>query len=222
MSDQSPAKAPAKFSDKSPIDPGGPILGIDPGSAHTGYGIIKLKGSKATLISAGRISPCPDWPLPKKLSLIHREVSELVCAFQPSAMALEDIFTFKNPQAAIKLAHARAAAILAAALRDVPVFEYPPALVKNSVAGSGRAEKSQVAFIVSKLLNLTETLSADASDALAVALCHSGQALSLSGQVGSKAASRNRAGSWRRLSAGDLAALGYKVEDQKSNKDQPK
>jgi crossover junction endodeoxyribonuclease RuvC len=190
----------------------GRILGIDPGSTHTGYGLIESAGAKVTMITCGRISPDPDWPFPRKLALIHREIVELVRSFKPKAMALEDVFSFKNPRSALKLAQARGVALLAAALWDVPVFEYAPGLVKNSVAGNGQAEKSQVAFMVSKLLDLTEPVSVDASDALAVALCHSGQSSVAKATLSSGAASRNRASSWRRLSVSDLSALGYQME----------
>jgi crossover junction endodeoxyribonuclease RuvC len=148
----------------------------------------------------------------QRLAYIHRAVVGLVETFRPKAMALEDVFTAKNPRGTIKLAQARAASILAAALADIPVFEYSPALVKNTVAGSGRADKAQVAFMVASILGLAEQPGPDASDALAVALCHAGQDSLAGRQGGLAAASRLRASSWRRLSAKDLAALGYKIE----------
>jgi crossover junction endodeoxyribonuclease RuvC len=188
------------------------ILGVDPGSTHTGYGLIEANGSKVTLVSCGRISPNTDWPLTRKLCLIHRQLVEIVNTFKPKAMALEDVFTFKNPRSAIKLAQARGVSILAAALFEVPVFEYAPALVKNSVTGNGRAEKSQVAFMVQKILNITQAVSPDTSDALAVALCHSGQSSNATTPASIAAASRNRGASWRKLSVTDLAELGYQVE----------
>jgi crossover junction endodeoxyribonuclease RuvC len=195
-----------------PATADGPILGIDPGSLHTGYGLVDNRGGGLAMVSSGTVSPKAEWPMAQRLAYIHREIVGLVAAYRPRAMALEDVFTAKNPRGTVKLAQARAASILAAALADIPVFEYSPALVKNTVGGSGRAEKSQVAFMVASILGLSEPLGADASDALAVALCHAGQDSQTGNRHGLAAASRNRAGSWRRLSAKDLAALGYKIE----------
>jgi crossover junction endodeoxyribonuclease RuvC len=192
----------------------GPIMGIDPGSLHTGYGLIATTGRSISIITCGAVSPKPEWPLAQRLAYIHRAILDLVNTFKPKAMALEDVFTFKNPRGTIKLAQARAASILAASLSDIPVFEYPPALVKNSVTGSGRAAKEQVAFMVASVLGLKGAQGPDVTDALAVALCHAGQESLPSENASLLAASRNRAGSWRRLSPKDLAALGYKIDGE--------
>ncbi|MDR1677330.1 MAG: crossover junction endodeoxyribonuclease RuvC [Deltaproteobacteria bacterium] len=193
--------------------PTGHILGIDPGSTHTGFGVIDTSGQSIKMVSCGAISPKSDLPMAEKLAYIHRSILDVVNVFRPKAMALEDVFTFKNPRGTIKLAQARAASILAASLSGIPVFEYSPTLVKNTITGSGRADKNQVAYMVASILNLIDNVSADASDALAVALCHAGQE-SLPVEKGSLfAASRNRAGSWRRLSPKDLEALGYKIDN---------
>jgi crossover junction endodeoxyribonuclease RuvC len=188
-------------------------MGIDPGSIHTGYGLIDTSSQKITVVSCGTVSPKADWPLAERLAYIHRSILDLVIAFKPKAMALEDVFTFKNPRGTIKLAQARAASILAASLSDIPVFEYAPTLVKNTITGSGRADKGQVAFMVASILDIKESLGGpDAYDALAVALCHAGQESMTFEKSSLASASRNRASSWRRLSAKDLTALGYKVD----------
>ncbi|MDR2387633.1 MAG: crossover junction endodeoxyribonuclease RuvC [Deltaproteobacteria bacterium] len=186
------------------------ILGIDPGSLHTGYGLIESSGKTVKMVTCGAVSPKATWELPQRLAYIHRSMVDLIVTFKPQAMALEDIFTYKNPRGAIKLAQARAASILAASLSDIPVFEYTPTLVKNAVTGNGRADKTQVAFMVSNILSLDQSHAADVTDALAVALCHAGQeALPL---AKAKLASHNRGSSWRRLSPKDLEALGYKID----------
>ncbi|MDR2301088.1 MAG: crossover junction endodeoxyribonuclease RuvC [Deltaproteobacteria bacterium] len=186
------------------------VLGIDPGSVHTGYGLIETVGRSVKVVTCGAVSPKTSWEMPQRLAYIHRSILDVIVTFKPQAMALEDIFTYKNPRGAIKLAHARAASILAASLSNVPVFEYTPTLVKNAVTGNGRADKSQVAFMVSSILSLDDSHAADVTDALAVALCHAGQD-SLPFER-AKLASNNRGSSWRRLSPKDLEALGYKID----------
>jgi crossover junction endodeoxyribonuclease RuvC len=190
------------------------ILGIDPGSLFTGYGVIEVQDGYLALLAAGRLALDSDWPLTSRLVAIHERILELIKDHQPTAMAVEDLFTFKNPRSALKLAQARASAILAGALSGLPIFEYAPGLVKKTVAGSGRAEKGQVAWMVGSLLKLKEELPPDATDALAVAICHAGQAKLSAGAEGlaTAAAGRARASSWRRLSSQDLADLGYRVE----------
>jgi crossover junction endodeoxyribonuclease RuvC len=190
------------------------ILGLDPGSVHTGYGLIEAKGENLRLITQGRVSPGADWPMTRRLAYIHRTVFSLIQQTRPAAVAIEDVFTFKNPRSALKLAQARGVVILAPALLDIPVFEYAPGLVKNAVTGNGRAEKSQVAYFVSKILDLNETLSQDASDALAVALCHAGQQNLTYLTATSRAISSNRASNWRNLDANDLTSLGYRIETE--------
>jgi crossover junction endodeoxyribonuclease RuvC len=185
---------------------------VDPGSLFTGYGIVRAMGGSLTLVCADRLALDPDWPMASRLVAIHERMTELVELHRPTAMAIEDLFTFKNARSALKLAHARAAALLAGAQAGLPVFEYSPSLVKKTVAGGGRADKAQVAFMVGRILNLDDSLPPDASDALAVAICHAGQNNHAAGALATGAAGRARASSWRRLSAQDLAALGYRVE----------
>jgi crossover junction endodeoxyribonuclease RuvC len=134
----------------------------------------------------------------------------VVVRFKPEAMALEEVFTFKNQRGALTLAQARAASVLAGSLSSVPVFEYAPALVKNVVTGSGRADKKQVAFMVNKLLNITQAHRSDTTDALAIAICHAGQKNTNAMIPG--LATRTRASDWRKISVEDLKNLGYKFE----------
>jgi crossover junction endodeoxyribonuclease RuvC len=190
----------------------GRIIGIDPGSLHTGYGVLACRGAELKLLAYGVVSPKEDWPLALRLAHIHRAIMDLMAEHQPSAMALEEVFTFKNPRSAIKLAQARGVSVLAAGLSNVPVYEYSPTLVKSVVAGSGRADKKQVAYMVAQIFDLRGPIGADASDALAIAVCHAGQSNSVLTAKGLAAASHNRASSWRNLSLTDLEALGYKVE----------
>jgi len=181
------------------------VLGIDPGSQHTGYGLIMAQGQKLALVAQGRISPPAAWPLPRRLAHIHRDLAELMAGHKPQTVAVEDIFYGKNVRSALKLGHVRGVVLLAAAQAGLEVFEYAPRQVKNSVAGYGQAEKNQVAHMVAELLDFHQPLAPDAADALAVAICHAGQCRLMPGLRGSG----GRGGSWRNMSEGDLAALNY-------------
>ncbi len=183
------------------------ILGVDPGSHHTGYGLVLAAGPSLKLVTQGRFSPAAAWPLPRRLAHIHRGLTELIEGHRPQAVAVEDIFHSHNVNSALKLGHVRGVVLLTAALCGATVFEYAPRLVKNAVAGYGQAGKAQVAHMVAELLNFHEPLAADAADALAVAICHAGQSR-LSGLLPA-AAGRGRGG-WRGLSPEDLEALNYK------------
>ncbi|MDR3204327.1 MAG: crossover junction endodeoxyribonuclease RuvC [Deltaproteobacteria bacterium] len=185
------------------------VLGVDPGSLHTGYGLIERRGSEINLVVSGRISPKAQWLTDQRLAYIHRGLIDVVQKFRPTALALEDVFTFKNPRSALKLAQARGVAILAAALENVPVFEYAPNRVKSSLTGNGHADKSQVSFMVKQVLRLTQNLPYDTSDSLAVALCHlNDPQVSLS----STSAKRVQTKNWRALSVEDLTAMGFNLE----------
>ena len=176
------------------------VLGLDPGSRHTGYGLIRLGDlGRASLLASGRLSPPPDWPLPRRLAHIHQGLAELMSGHHPEAVAVETIFTGRNIRSAVILAQARGVALLAAAQGGAEVFEYAPREIKNAVTGYGQAGKEQVAFMVAKLLNHKEPLSPDAADALAVALCHAGRSTGPAGRPG-------RGVGWRGLSEEDLAA----------------
>lgn len=152
------------------------ILGVDPGSRLTGYGIIRQQGNQLSYLASGcinaqGISSAP-LTLAEKLQLIHDGISELIVQFQPDEFAIEQVFMARNPDSALKLGQARGAAIVAAARAGLPVAEYAARLVKQAVVGTGAADKSQVQHMVVAMLKLSQRPQADAADALAVAICH--------------------------------------------------
>ncbi|MBP3942004.1 crossover junction endodeoxyribonuclease RuvC [Sphingobacteriaceae bacterium WQ 2009] len=158
------------------------ILGIDPGTIVLGYGLIKEEGSKLSLISMGvvKMGHLDDHAL--KLQRIFQKVSALIETYKPDFMALEAPFYGKNIQVMLKLGRAQGVAMAAALSQDIPIIEYAPRKVKQSVTGNGNASKEQVAAMLQKLLNFKETPEfLDATDGLAVAVCHSFQKNSLSG-----------------------------------------
>lgn len=148
------------------------ILGLDPGSLHTGYGVLQRSGPTLRALAVGRIS-CPRTnPLPARLAELRREADALLDRWQPDTVVLEALFGGKNTRSLIVLAQARGALLSAVACRGCEIREYSPAEVKGAVTGNGRAGKEQVAKMVRVLLGLGgEELSTDASDALAVAIC---------------------------------------------------
>ncbi|HEX7239772.1 MAG TPA: crossover junction endodeoxyribonuclease RuvC [Longimicrobiaceae bacterium] len=150
------------------------VLGVDPGTAVTGYGLVSRDGAGTlALLECGVIRTHARAPLPERLRDIYEGVVEVMERHSPDAVAVEGVFYGKNPRTAVVLGHARGAILLAAALRRLDVAEYPPAEVKSAVVGTGRATKDQVGFMVAKLLKLREPPKpGDASDAVAVALCH--------------------------------------------------
>jgi len=148
------------------------ILGIDPGSRITGYGIIKQVGAKSEYLGSGCIRMQGD-ELAPRLKQIFDGVSEIISQFRPTEFAIEQVFLAKNPASALKLGQARGAAIVAATNHDLPVAEYSARQIKQSVVGKGSADKTQVQHMVTYLLKLSASPQADAADALAVALCHS-------------------------------------------------
>ena len=147
------------------------ILGIDPGSRLTGYGVIRQTGSRFAYLGSGCIRLGND-ALPERLQKIHAGVSEIINQFQPDMFAIEQVFMAHNPDSALKLGQARGAAIVAATNHQLPVAEYSARQIKQSVVGNGAADKAQVQHMVKTLLKLPGTPQADAADALAVALCH--------------------------------------------------
>jgi crossover junction endodeoxyribonuclease RuvC len=147
------------------------IIGIDPGSRFTGYGIIEVQGTHSHCVAQGRIV-CGDGPLPGRLLTILRELGGIVAEYRPAEAAIEEVFVRMNVGSALVLGQARGAAICALANAGLPPAEYAPARVKSAVVGHGRAEKSQIQHMVRVMLGLREDMTADASDALAVALCH--------------------------------------------------
>ncbi len=148
------------------------ILGLDPGSRFTGYGLIERRGSRLRSIAHGRIALRPASPLPERLARLCRELHELVRRYEPQAAVLEALFHGVNPRSLIVLAQARGALLAALAAADVEIHEYSPAEVKTAVTGNGRADKQQVGRMVDLILGLGGArLTSDASDALGVAIC---------------------------------------------------
>lgn len=147
------------------------ILGIDPGSVVMGYAVIGHEQGKLRYIASGCLR-LPVGALPQRLHCIYDEIGQLIRQHNPDEAAVEEVFVSKNIASAIKLGHARGAAICAIASAGVDVHEYSPASIKQSVVGNGRAEKTQVQHMVKVLLGLQGRLQADAADALAVAICH--------------------------------------------------
>lgn len=147
------------------------ILGIDPGSRITGYGVIRQQGRKLEYLGSGCIRTAVD-DLPSRLKLIFAGVSEIITQFQPDVLAIEQVFMARNADSALKLGQARGVAIVAAVNVDIPVFEYAARQVKQTVVGTGAAEKSQVQHMVRALLKLPANPQADAADALAIAITH--------------------------------------------------
>jgi len=149
------------------------VLGVDCGSRITGYGVIDVEGSIFRYVDCGAIRPGKSDDLASRLHTIHESLSEIIGAQKPDAAAFESVFHAANSQSALKLGHVRGVSILAASGAAVPVFEYSALQVKSAVTGYGRAEKRQVQQMVQSLLALeTPPEPFDASDALAVALCH--------------------------------------------------
>ena len=150
------------------------VMGVDPGSAVTGFGIVQDRSGAVEHIAAGVIRPNARAVYPDKLHTIYERLCELIAQYSPDAMSLERSFVALNVQSAFRLGEARAMALLAAATHRLALFEYAPAHVKLTVAGHGRADKRQVKFMVRRALAMDETaaLADDAADALAIALCH--------------------------------------------------
>ena len=147
------------------------ILGIDPGSRITGYGVVELRGDRAISVANGCLR-VGEGELVQRLKQIHLGIQQLISEFQPQEAAIESVFVHRNVDSALKLGQARGTAITAIALNNIPVFEYAPAVIKKSVVGRGNAAKPQVQHMVSAILGLHKALQSDAADALAVALCH--------------------------------------------------
>ncbi len=148
------------------------ILGIDPGSRVTGYGVIETAGQKQRYVASGCIRTNTDFELPAKLAEIFAGITELIDIYSPDETAIEKIFMSRSPESALKLGHARGVAIVAAVNQSVPVFEYEARKVKQAVVGTGSASKPQVQHMVQSLLQLKGKPQSDAADALAIAICH--------------------------------------------------
>ena len=146
------------------------ILGIDPGSRITGYGIVEMRRSKVTYVASGCISVA-ELELPARLKSIFTRLSAIVEDYQPTQVAIEKVFMSKNPDSAIKLGQARGVAMVACANYDLPLFEYSANEIKQAIVGRGHADKQQIQHMVNALLS-SEEKQADAADALATAVCH--------------------------------------------------
>jgi crossover junction endodeoxyribonuclease RuvC len=147
------------------------ILGIDPGSRKTGFGVICREGARNSYVGSGVIR-IPEVALPERLKIIFDAINEVIARYQPQEVAIENVFMAKSAGSALKLGQARGAAIVAAVSHNLSVSEYEARKVKQSVVGTGAATKAQVQHMVRTLLALPGDPQEDAADALAVALCH--------------------------------------------------
>ena len=148
------------------------ILGLDPGLRRTGWGVIASEGARLRWISHGVVSPPEAAPFSERLLFLLEAVGEVCAAHDCDEAAIEEVFVNMNPASTLKLGHARAAVMLAPARHGLSVAEYSPNLIKKAVVGSGHADKTQIAFMVKRLLPASGDVKADAADALAVAITH--------------------------------------------------
>jgi crossover junction endodeoxyribonuclease RuvC len=149
------------------------VLGIDPGTAHTGYGVVLSRGRQLAALDGGVIATGPSEPLERRLARIHARVCDLISEHHPDAMAIEELYFGQNVRTAFAVGQARGAVLLCAGMAGVPCFSYTPQAVKLAVCGTGSAAKEQVQRMVGSLLTLEEPPEPDhAADALAVAICH--------------------------------------------------
>lgn len=147
------------------------VLGIDPGSRITGYGIIQVSGTETRYLDSGCIR-MGEQPMALRLQTIYRGLTELVAQYKPDECAIEQVFLARNADSALKLGQARGAAMVAASNADLLVYEYSARQVKQAVVGKGSADKAQVQHMVQVILKLSRRPQADAADALGIALCH--------------------------------------------------
>jgi crossover junction endodeoxyribonuclease RuvC len=158
------------------------ILGIDPGSRATGYGVITKKANRLYYVTCGVIRLGDKYAFSDRLKIIFDGLCEVITTHKPIVAAVEDVFVAANPRTALKLGHARGVAVLAALHHGLKVYDYTPRMVKQAVVGYGNADKQQVQQMVRVLLQLSAPPSADAADALAVAMCHANQTI-IDGEV---------------------------------------
>jgi crossover junction endodeoxyribonuclease RuvC len=151
------------------------VMGIDPGAANLGFGVVRVEGSHMVALDGGVVETTPELPMERRLARIHEALRELIAWHEPVAMAIEEVFFGKNTRSAMAVGQASGVAMLAAAEQGVDCFSYTPQAIKMAVCGSGAAGKRQVQRMVKTLLGLPEPPSPDhAADALAVAICHGG------------------------------------------------
>jgi crossover junction endodeoxyribonuclease RuvC len=148
------------------------VLGVDPGSIITGYGLVKKESNKLIYVDGGKISMPHSKPFNQRVHNVFQSLTEVIDKYHPMEMSIENIFFSKNVQSALKIGHARGAALVAAIQCGLKVFEYTPLQIKKSVVGYGRATKEQVRSMVKLILKLNAKLSLDTADALAIAICH--------------------------------------------------
>lgn len=149
------------------------IMGIDPGIAILGYGVLSISGNKYKLIDSGALTTSSELSMPKRLSFIYENLIKLIEFHKPDAFVVEELFFNKNAKTALTIGHARGVIILAASNLNIPIYEYTPLQVKQAIVGYGRADKKQMQQMVKILLNLKDTPKPDdVADALAVAICH--------------------------------------------------
>ncbi len=148
------------------------IIGVDPGLIKTGWGIIKKVDNQIKYIDSGCILTNTKLPLSERLLNINNNLNEILKKYQPENFAIEETFVNKNPTTSLKLGHARGVAILSAATNNIPVFEYSPNLIKKSVSGAGKAEKSQMVAMIKYIFPTIEVKTEDEADSLCVAICH--------------------------------------------------
>jgi crossover junction endodeoxyribonuclease RuvC len=148
------------------------VLGVDPGSRVTGFGLVEKKNNELIHIHSGMIKSSGKSPFYQRIHKIFQTMVEIMGQYQPHQLAIEDMFYAKNAQSSLKLGHARGAVLIAAVHCDIPIFEYSPLEIKKSVVGYGRADKEQVQSMVKIILRMNSILSLDTSDALATAICH--------------------------------------------------
>lgn len=148
------------------------ILGIDPGSRVTGFGVIDVRGREHFYVASGCIKTPPNAPLAERIAVIVKHIDEIIAAYRPQQAAVEQVFVNVNPAATLMLGQARGAALAALVMHDLPTFEYTALQVKQAVVGKGKAAKEQVQHMVVQMLALSGTPQADAADGLAVALTH--------------------------------------------------
>lgn len=148
------------------------VLGVDPGSKVTGYGLVEKENNQMTCIHAGTISPPDRLPFYERIHKIFQSMVEVMNHYRPQEMAIEDVFFAKNVKSSLKLGHARGAVLIAAVQCGIKIFEYTPLEIKKSIVGYGRATKEQVRSMVQIILNLKDKPNLDTSDALATAICH--------------------------------------------------
>jgi crossover junction endodeoxyribonuclease RuvC len=148
------------------------VIGIDPGSRHTGWGVVREASGVLSLVDCGVCSPAQKLPFAERLAAVYHGLNAVLERLLPAEAAIEQVFIAQNTATALKLGQARGVAVAACAARHIPVLDYEPALVKKTLVGTGRAEKEQVAFMAGRLLGIKPDWPVDTSDAIGIAICH--------------------------------------------------